>query len=57
MTIGALIEVLTAFFKFPAAVTALIKMIKQTPEEQHEALIKQVQAVFDESKNNGRPNW
>lgn len=57
MTFAAFIEVLTAFFKFPAAVTALVKLISKTPEQNHQALIEKVNKMFDQGGNDGRPQW
>lgn len=56
MTLANLIAVLTAFFKFPDAVTALVKLLSNTPEEKHNKLIEVVNSAFDEKANGGRPS-
>jgi len=53
MTITAFLEVLTAFLKFPAEVTALVRVLSKTPEEKHADLIKQVNDMFSDV----RPKW
>ena len=55
MTIANFIEVLTAFFKFPDAVSSLVKLLSKTPAERHQDLIKKIDLAFDESANGGRP--
>ena len=55
MTLTGFIEVLKAFFKFPEAVVALVKILSKTPEQKHDDMIKRVNNAFDEQANGGRP--
>lgn len=57
MTLSAFITLLTGIFQFPAALTSLIKTLRQTPAEQQDALIKTMLAEADNFKTTGRPTW
>lgn len=57
MGISAWIDLIIAALKFPSAVTALINTLKSTPAEQHEALVKAIQAEAQNMKATGRPTW
>lgn len=51
------LAVLSGIFTFWNQVVWFVKLLQKTPEEQHDALIKQVNQIFDEAENNGRPQW
>jgi hypothetical protein len=55
MTLIGIFEVLTAFFKFPEQVVALVRLLRNTPEQDHLKLLQKVAEVFDEKANGGRP--
>lgn len=55
MTFAAFIEVLTAFFKFPDAVTRLVKVLRATDQENHEKLVKQIEDESKQFEDTGRP--
>jgi hypothetical protein len=55
MTLVGIFEVLTAFFKFPEQVVALVRLLRSTPEQDHLKLIQQIATTFDEKANGGRP--
>jgi hypothetical protein len=57
MTLSALIAVLTAFFKFPDALSSLVKLLSSTPVEQHQALIASIQAEAANMAKTGRPTY
>lgn len=57
MTVAGFIEVLTAFFKFPDSVLALVKALKATPEAKHEQLVARIQAEVADAAAGGRPKW
>lgn len=56
MQLAGIFEVLIAFFKFPGEVTALIRMLSNTPQQEHTKLLLRVKEVFDETKTGGRPS-
>jgi hypothetical protein len=43
--------------QFPAAVTALVKTLRETPEEQRDALLKSMQAEAANFAKTGKPTW
>ena len=55
--IPLLIQVLVAFFKFPAAVSALVKEFKDLPEESREKIMQKIREEQDKFKETGRPTW
>ena len=56
-TFGGLLEVLVAFFRFPDAITKLIRLFQRTPTQQHEDLLKTMQAEQDRlTTGDGRPS-
>ncbi len=57
MTLAAIIAIIPGFFKFFDEVSILIKQLEKTPEQKHDALMAQVQGVFNEKDNGGRPKW
>lgn len=57
MTIGSILSLIIGILQFPSAVTALIKSLRETPEEQREALIKSIQMEADNFQKTGRPTW
>ena len=59
MTIGGLLAVILAFLKFPAELTAFIKLLQKTPAEKQADILKQVNAMvaMSQSSDDGRPKW
>lgn len=57
MTLSAIITLITGALQFPAAVTALIKTLRQTPQEQQAALIASMLAEAENFRKTGRPTW
>lgn len=57
MTLGAWVEVITAALKFPGSLMAFVKMLQDTPEEQHAKLVAATQAESEQLKQSGRPQW
>ena len=57
MTFAAFLSALTGFFTFFSQVSKFIEMLRKTPQEKHDELLKRVEAIFDEKDSNGRPKW
>lgn len=57
MGLSAIISLITGVLQFPAAITALIKTLRATPEEQQQALITSMLAEADNFRKTGRPTW
>jgi hypothetical protein len=56
MTIGGLFAVLTAFFQFPAELTAFIKLLQQTPDEKKAAIVGAIESQLQSFQDTGRPS-
>lgn len=58
MTIAAFFDLLTGLFQFPAAISALIKLLRATPESQQASVIASIQAqAATAATPTGRPTW
>jgi hypothetical protein len=57
MTLSAILTLITGVLQFPAAITAVIKALRQTPAEQQAALIATMLAEAQNFQKTGRPTW
>lgn len=57
MTISAILSLIIGILQFPAQMSAFLKILQKTPEEQHNALIASIQAQSAAYQASGRPNW
>jgi hypothetical protein len=57
VSLAAILEILLAILKFPAELSAFVRLISKTPEEKRAAIILQVNALMDESASGERPKW
>lgn len=57
MSIGLLLEVLIAFFKFPAALRDFIRLLEKSDEQKRQEIQAQVQAWMKGSAESERPTW
>lgn len=57
MTVSEWIALALAVLKFPEQARLLMKMVQDTPQEKHEALLKRIQAEADAFKSGSRPKW
>lgn len=57
MTFATILELITLVLKFPDTITKLVKMFKDTPQEQHEKLIAAAEKEKQNFKDTGRPQW
>lgn len=56
MTIGGLFALLTAFFQFPAELTAFIKLLQKTPDEKKADITAAIEAQLQSFEDTGRPS-
>lgn len=42
---------------FPKEIGALIELLKKTPQEQHEDIVKSIQKEAENFEKTGRPSW
>jgi len=57
MTFAGIVELLLAFFKFPDTILSFVKLLKATPQEKHEDLIKKIAEESKKFEETGRPTW
>lgn len=57
MSFALILQAITAAFQFPGEIVALAKMLRSTPEEAREGIMKSVQAEADKYQQTGRPTW
>lgn len=57
MSIALILQVLTALLRFPAELSAFIKLISKSPEEKRQEILKVIQAESDKLDQAGRPSW
>ncbi len=56
ITIGGILAVITAFLKFPAELTAFIKLLQQTPDEKRAGITAAIEAQLQSFSDTGRPS-
>jgi len=52
---AAILEIISGVLKFPGQVLALIRMLKDTPEESREKIMLAMRKEADSFANTGRP--
>lgn len=57
MSFAALIDLIKAALQFPEAMIQLVRLLRSTPEENHEALLKKISEEALRFEETGRPTW
>lgn len=57
MTVSAILEIIQGVLKFPDAVLALVRALKDTPEESRQKVLAAMQKEADSLAATGRPDW
>jgi len=57
MTFSAILEIISGALKFPGQVLALVRLLKDTPEESREKIMIAMQKEADKFAESGRPTW
>lgn len=57
MGIAEIATLLVALFQFPQTILAFVKLLKSTPTESHDALLKKLQDEAKAFEESGRPSW
>ena len=57
MTVAAWLELIQGILAFPSTVLALVRILKGTPEAQHQKIVAAVQAEAAQYEQTGRPSW
>lgn len=57
MNLQAILEIISGVLQFPDRVLALIRILKKTPQENHEALLAKIATEAEAFQQTGRPSW
>lgn len=57
MTFAAILDLVVLVLKFPDTILKMVKLFKDTPQEQHEKLIAAAEKEKQSFKDTGRPQW
>jgi hypothetical protein len=57
VSFAALIDLIKAGLQFPEAMIQLVKLLRSTPVENHEALLKKISEEAVRFEETGRPTW
>lgn len=57
MEIAAIIELIRGVLQFPEKVLELIRVLKKTPTEKHDDIMKRISEEKDSFEGGGRPKW
>lgn len=57
MNLAAWMEIAVGVLRFPDTILKIIKLLKSTPEENHEALVKSLSEEAKQYEISGRPLW
>lgn len=56
-SLAVILEILLAVLKFPAELSAFVRLISKTPEQKRQEIMKRIQAESDALDKGGRPSW
>lgn len=57
MVIAEIVTLIIAFFQFPKTILEFVKLLKKTPQEKHEDIVKAIAAEAKKFEDTGRPDW
>ncbi len=52
-----ILQVVMAALKFPAELSAFIKLISKSPEEKRQEILSRIMVESDKIDQEGRPSW
>jgi len=52
-----IIDLIKGVLQFPAAILEFVKLLRKTPEEKHEDLLKKIAEESEKFSDIGRPTW
>lgn len=55
--IKLILAAIVAALQFPEAVVKLVNLLRKTPQEKHEDLLKKIDEEASKFENTGRPSW
>lgn len=57
MTFASIVELLKGIFAFPKTILEFVKLLRKTPVENHEDILKNIAAESKKFEDTGRPSW
>ena len=57
MDLSDLMVLIKGLIDFPSALLALVKLLRVTPQENHEAILKKISDESIAFEQTGRPTW
>lgn len=57
MTVLGIIELVKGLLQFPGVILEFVRLLQKTPQEKHDALLKQIQKESEKFEETGRPSW
>jgi hypothetical protein len=57
MTVLGIIELVKGLLQFPGVILEFVRLLQKTPQEKHDALLKQIQIESEKFEQTGRPSW
>jgi len=52
-----ILDLIRGFFQFTSDLLKLMKILRRTPQERHEDLLKRIDEESKEFEKTGRPTW
>lgn len=57
MGVAEIMALITGVLQFPKTILEFIKILKKTPQENHEGIVKKVAEEAQKFEDTGRPQW
>lgn len=57
MTLATILEIIKGVLQFPEAILKLIRILRDTPVEQHAKIMEKIEAERKHLEETGRPIW
>ncbi len=51
------VEIIKAILQFPSTILEFVRILKKTPQEKHEDLLKKISEEARQFEDTGRPTW
>lgn len=57
MGVAEIIALIKGIFDFPKTILEFVKLLRKTPQEQHEQILVNIAAEAKHFEESGRPSW
>ncbi len=52
-----IVELIKGVIQFPSTILEFVKLLRKTPEEKHDEILKGIQEEAKKYEDTGRPSW